>query len=106
VRLQGKNPDMKQRKLGGRSRLMRPALEYARQNGFDCTFTEANHLAFHGHGGRVIAAGTPRSGQAALTAIARMRALVRQASHAMPSHQALSGPSHGAIAPDKRAGNA
>lgn len=69
---------MNHRKLGGRSRLMRPALEFAQRNGFEYEFTQANHIAFYGYGGRVVAAGTPRSGRAALTAISRMKALVRQ----------------------------
>ncbi len=65
------------RKLGGRARLMRPAVQFACNHGFSVEFTKASHLAFHGHGGRVVAAGTPRSSNAATVAIQRMRALMR-----------------------------
>jgi hypothetical protein len=41
-------------------------------------FNEANHLAFYGHDERVIATRTPRSGRAALSAIQRMKALIRK----------------------------
>ena len=65
------------RKLGGRARLMRPAVEFAHGHGFSVEFTKGSHLAFHGYGGRVVAAGTPRSSNPATTAIQRMRVLMR-----------------------------
>ena len=65
-------------KLGGRAQRMRPAVEFAQQNGFKVEFTKGRHLNFLGNGGRVIGAGTPRSGWAALRAISRMKALCRR----------------------------
>ena len=67
------------RKLGGRGRLMSPAVDYARGHGFAVTFTAGDHLAFCGHGRRVIAASTPRSHRAALGAIQKMKAVLRDA---------------------------
>ncbi len=64
-------------KLGGRGRLMRPAVLFAEANDFTVAFTRGNHLAFYGYNGRVIAAGMPRSGQAALRAIQKRKALIR-----------------------------
>jgi hypothetical protein len=66
------------RKLGGRGRLMRPALAFAEQHGFSIAFTQRNHLVFSGHGRCVFAAGTPRSMRAALTAVSKMKAILRE----------------------------
>lgn len=73
------------RKLGGRGRLMSPAVVYAREHGFAVTFTSGDHLAFCGYGRRVFAAGTPRSHRAALGAIQKMRAVLREAHGAGPA---------------------
>jgi hypothetical protein len=68
------------RKLGGRGRLMRPAVSFAEMNGFTVGFTQAGHLAFSGYGATVFAAGTPRSNRAAAAAISKMRAVLRGSS--------------------------
>lgn len=65
------------RKIGGRGRLMRPAVEFAEHHGFAVAFTQSNHLAFFGHGATVFAAGTPRSSRAAAAAIAKMKSILR-----------------------------
>ena len=68
------------RKLGGRGRLMRPAVIFAEEHGFTVAFTRAGHLAFGGYGATVFGAGTPRSGRAAATAISKMRTILRESS--------------------------
>ena len=58
---------------------MFPAVAFAEANGFTWEFLRNNHLAFYGFNGRVVAAGTPRSGCAATRAIQAMRRLMRAA---------------------------
>lgn len=64
-------------KLGGRGRLMLPAVDFAKKHGFEVAFTRSNHLAFSGHGATVFGAGTPRSSRAAAAAIAKMKSVLR-----------------------------
>lgn len=65
------------RKLGGRSRLMLPAVTFAEEHGFAVALTRSNHLAFYGHGTTVFGAGTPRSSRAAAAAISKMKSILR-----------------------------
>jgi|SRR4051812_44131262 hypothetical protein len=50
---------------------------FTRHDGFVFEFTKANHLAFFGYGGRVIAAGTPRAGRIVVSASQRIKAPMR-----------------------------
>lgn len=69
---------MPQRKLGGGSKRMLPALKYAEENGFEVSITSKQHIQFKGHGGIVIGSGTQRNEQDVERTIGQMRRLVRQ----------------------------
>lgn len=61
------------RKLGGRSRLMRSALCYAKNHGWSVDFTSGGHLAFRKGSRCIFAPATPRSERASLQAICSMK---------------------------------
>lgn len=69
---------MTERKLGGSSRRMQPALDHAEEKGFQVSFTKKNHFQFRGYGGTVIGSGTPRNEQEVQRTIGQMKRLVKR----------------------------
>ena len=67
------------KKTRGMSEQMKPALQFAEENGFTVALTSGQHLEFKGHNQTVIASANPRNHYGAKQAISNMRKAIRMA---------------------------
>ncbi len=67
---------MAQKQTGGNGKRNQEAIDYANQNGFEISFTKKQHIQFRGHGGIVIASGSPRSPDNVKRVIGQLKKLV------------------------------